>query len=158
MPNYPDIECPNLPNKIFTDAKKMTEVYYYLYLFENSLRYFIIKTMEIKYGSNWWESQISKGIRDKAKNRKEKEGINRWHSQRGDHPIFYIDINDLRKIISQKHADFIEKLPEEGIKWLEIRVNEIKQLRNIVAHHNPLDNDDIEQIKLNFRQWNKQIS
>jgi len=158
MPNYPDIKCPNLPEKVFSDARKMSEVYYQLYLFENSLRYFIIETLETKYGKNWWKSQVSTGIKENAESREKKEGKNRWYTKRGVHPIFYIDIDDLRKIITQNHSDFKNKLPEDELKWLEIRIKEIKDLRNIVAHHNPLEEDGITQIKLNFKQWINQIS
>ena len=158
MTNYPDIKCPNLPEKAFIDSKKMSEVYYQLYLFENSLRYFIMETLEKKYGKQWWKVQVSTGIQKNAKEREDKEGKNRWYTKRGAHPIFYIDIDDLRKIITQNHSDFKDKLPEDELKWLEIRIKEIKNLRNIVAHHNPLEDDDIIQIKLNFRQWVKQIS
>ncbi len=65
VPNMPDIKCPNLPERVYQDAEKMTEVYYFLYLFENSIRYFIIDTLE-KHGKNWWEKKVGKTVRRNA--------------------------------------------------------------------------------------------
>jgi hypothetical protein len=48
------------------DAEKMSEVYKNLYLFENSVRHVILSVMGLKYGSNWWETKVSKEIKDKV--------------------------------------------------------------------------------------------
>lgn len=157
VPNMPDITCPNLADKIFSDARNMAEVYYYLYLFENSLRNFIIDTLNTKYGDSWWENKVNKKIREKARKRIEKEDKNRWHSSRGARPIFYVDIDDLKKIIIRNQDDFEPLLPDNPIDWLTQRINEIELSRNIIAHHNPLGDDDIEQVKRYFRQWTKQL-
>lgn len=157
IPDMPDLTCPNLTDKIFTDARKMAEAYYYLYLFENSLRNFIIDTLNTSYGNSWWGTKVNKKIREKARNRIEREDKNRWHSSRGAHPIFYVDIDDLKKIIIRNQGDFESRLPDNPIEWLTQRINEIELSRNIIAHHNPLGDDDIEQVKRYFRQWTKQL-
>lgn len=156
--NMPDLNCPNLSEKVSTDARKMADVYYHLYLFENSLRQFISDTLGEKYGVEWWNTQLTDRIKNKAQNRMEKEDKNRWHSIRGAHPICYVDIDDLRKIIVKNQSDFEEKLPENPIEWFTQRINEIELSRNIIAHHNPLGDDDIAQLKRYFRQWMRQLS
>ena len=157
VPDMPDLTSPNLTDKIFIDARKMAEAYYYLYLFENSLRIFIIDILSTTYGDSWWENKTNLKIRDKARKRIAKEEKNRWHSSRGAHPIFYVDIDDLKKIIIRNQSDFEPLLPENPIEWLTQRINEIELSRNIIAHHNPLGNDDIEQVKRYFRQWTRQL-
>ena len=150
-----EFECPILPTSIIKNAKKMAEVYQYFYIFENSVRYFIINTLK-KYGDNWWKTKVSKGVQRNAQRRIEQEEKHKWHEKRGKHPIFYTDISDLRSIIQTNYDDFKDKLP--SVEWLAQRINEIELSRNTVAHNNPLDNDDIERVKIFFKDWINQIS
>jgi len=154
------IDCPNIPESILRDAKKMQEVYPYFYVFENSIRFFIMEILERKYGEEWWTQRVSKKIRDRVTKRQSEEGHNKWHGKRGSHPIFYTNIDHLKKIITANLADFKDKLPdiERPIEWLANRIEEIELSRNIIAHNNPLSNDDIARVKLYFKDWVKQIS
>jgi hypothetical protein len=154
------INCPNVPTSILKDAKKMSEVYPYFYVFENSVRYFIIDTLESKYGKDWWALKVSSKSRGKATDRQNKEGRNRWHGKRGEHPIFYVDIDDLQKIITSNFEDFKNQLPavDRPVEWLTNRIEEVEQSRNIIAHNNPLSDDDITRVRIYFKDWIKQIA
>jgi len=154
------IHCPVVPEAVLNDAKKMQRVYPYFYIFENSIRYFIKDTLQSKYGDDWWLRAVNPGIRKDVDRRQAKEGRNRWHGGRGEHPIFYTDIDHLRKIITSNFDDFKDKLPDvdRPVEWLTNRIEEIELSRNIVAHHNPLSDDDIARVKMYFREWIKQIS
>lgn len=154
------IVCPNVPDSILKDAKKMSEAYPYFYVFENSIRYFIINTLESKYGKDWWFLRVNPKLRDKATDRQSKEGRNRWHGKRGVHPIFYVDIDDLQKIITSNLEDFKDKLPgvDRPVEWLTNRIEEIELSRNIIAHHNPLTDDDVFRVKMYFKDWIKQFA
>lgn len=155
-----EISCPNVPESILKDARKMQKVYPYFYVFENSIRYFIMHTLENKYGKDWWSKRVNHTIRNKAVQRRSKEGRNRWHGKRGNHPIFYVNIDHLRKVITSNFDDFKDRLPDVSrpIEWLTNRIEEIELSRNIIAHHNPLSNDDIARVKMYFKEWVKQIS
>lgn len=155
MPSFPDLKCPNLPANITTDAKNMTEVYYYLYLFENSIRYFIIDTLS-KYGPDWWGKKVSEAVQRNAQRNIDQEEKQKWHGKRGQHPIFYTFISDLSSIISVNWEDFKDKLPSQ--EWLNQRIKEIELSRNTIAHNNPLKKDDFERVKMYFRDWIKLIS
>ena len=146
---------PNLPANILSDAKNMSEVYFYLYLFENSLRKFIIDKIG-KDDPNWWEKKVGKTVIKNAENRIKQEDKNKWHSKRGQHPIYYTDISDLKSIISTCWSDVKDFLPSQ--EWLIQRIDEIELSRNIVAHNNPLSQDDFDRVKLYFRDWIKQIN
>jgi len=159
------ISCPNVPESVLRDAKKMSGVYPYLYIFENSIRYFIKNILEEVYGQEWWVERIEKSkggqkIVRKAENRRTEEGRNRWHGSRGDHPIFYIDIDDLTKIVTMNFDYFKDKLPgvKRPIEWLTNRIEEIAKSRNVIAHNNPLSNDDIQRVKLYFNDWRRYMS
>jgi hypothetical protein len=154
------LNCPNVPESVLKDANKMSKVYPYIYVFENSIRYFITETLERKYGKDWWPLRVNSKIRDKAEDRQSKEGRNRWHGKRGAHPIFYIDIDQLLKIITSNFSDFQDAMPgvDRPIEWLTNRIEEIELSRNIVAHNNPLSDDDIERLKMYFKDWSKQFA
>lgn len=154
-----EIICPNVPNSVLSEAKKMSEVYPYFYVFENSIRFFIIDVLGSKYTKDWWTIKVNPKIQAKAKDRQSREGRNRWHGTRGEHPIFYVDIDDLQKIITSNFQDFEEKLPavDRPIEWLTNRIEEVELSRNIIAHHNPLSDDDIARVKMYFKDWIKQF-
>lgn len=153
------ISNPNLPESVVMDAKKMLGVYPYLYLFENSVRYLILRTMNEKYGVNWWKMKVSRPAQMKAEERAQREGKNRWHGKRGQHPIFYVDIDDLRTIISSNNSDFQSRFPavKRPLEWIQQRLEEIEISRNVVAHNNPLNDDDIDRVKIFFKDWVKQM-
>lgn len=159
LDNEVEINCPNVPESVLKDAKKMSAVYPYLYVFENSIRYFIIETLS-KYGKDWWSTKVNPKIQQKATDRQSKEGRNRWHGTRGEHPIFYVDIDDLQKIITSNFNDFKDRLPavDRPIEWLTNRIEEVELSRNIIAHHNPLSDDDIVRVKMYFKDWIKQFA
>lgn len=154
-PNMPEVKSPNLSKKIYSDAEKMTEVYYYLYLFENSVRHFILEKMQ-KYGENWWETKVSKPVQKNVQNKINQEQKNKWHGKRGQHPIFYTVISDLSSIISVNWIDFKEDLPSQ--EWFNQRILEIELSRNTIAHNNPLENRDFNRLKMYFYDWAKQIA
>ncbi len=153
-----NIPNPGLPGQILQDARKMLGIYPYLYLFENSVRYFIIERMKEKYGEDWWKQRVGNPIQSKAEDRLEKEGRNRWHRKRGQHPIFYVDIDDLRSIIVSNERDFRDKFPglKRPLEWVQQRIEEIEISRNVVAHNNPLAENDITRLKVYFRDWVEQ--
>jgi len=154
------INCPYIPDSVLNDAKRMQKVYPYLYIFENSIRLFIKTILQDKYGEKWWNTKVSPNIQREVERIQRREGGNRWHGRRGEHPIFYTSIAHLRKIITANFEDFVDKLPDvkRPIEWLTNRIEEIELSRNIVAHNNPLTEDDIMRVKMYFKEWIKQIS
>lgn len=149
------ITIPNIPKKIINEAQKMSYAYPYVYLFENSARFLIVNVLQ-QHGNNWWNEKASSDAIRNAQNRKDKEQVNRWHAKRGSHPIFYTDMHDLYSIIVKNWDDFKDIFPNQT--WVKSRFDEIELARNIVAHNNPLPNDEITRLKLDLKSWVKQIS
>jgi len=144
-----------LAKNTLSEAKEMSKIYPYLYVFENSVRTVIQKVLE-KHGKNWWDTKVIDKIKLMVKGRKNKEEKNPWHGKRGAHQIYYTDINDLKGIIRHNWEDFKKIFPSQS--WIDQRIEEIEISRNIVAHNNPLSKDDIDRIKIYFKDWSKQIS
>jgi len=150
-----DIEIPNLPLKVKKEARKMSWVYPYVYLFENSARHLIISVLG-KYEKDWWEKKTPINTKRVVKNRIAQEEVHRWHAKRGAHPIFYSDMRDLYSIIVNNWNDFKDLFPDQA--WVKSRFDEVELSRNIVAHNNVLPNDEITRLKLDLSAWAKQIS
>lgn len=149
-----EIIDPNLPKKLLAEAEEMAKVYPIIYIFENSVRYFILKIMESKYGTDWWDNKVSREIREKVGKRLREE--HRWHGRRGAHKIFYTDLGDLGNIIITNWQDFKGVLPT--VAWITTRINEFELSRNIVEHNNPLPKREIDRLELYFGDWIRQIT
>lgn len=156
LPHGVKISDPLLPQNIVSDASKMANIYLKIYLFENSIRNLIFKTLETKYGKKWWDTQVSTQVKRDIKDRIDKEKENRWHGKRGAHPIFYTDIGDLKSIISKNWTDFRNIIKKEQ-EWVKLKIEEIEFSRNVIAHNNPLLKDDIQRLEVNFKDWFKQL-
>ncbi len=151
-----NVSDPLLPDKVLAEAKEMAEeVYPLLYVFENSVRETVVRVMQGAHGANWWDMKVSKEIREEVQRRKAKEEQNPWHGKRGVHLIYYTDLEDLGRIVQSNWADFKAILPKP--QWLTQRLDEVSHSRNPVAHMNPLSRDDIQRIKVYFRDWGKLI-
>lgn len=154
-----ELDDPLLPPSVKDEARRMAEVYPYLYVFENSVRNFIQTAMEKAHGHHWWDGHVGKGVREEVDRRIKEEEQNAWHGKRGDHPIHYTNIGDLIKIVKTNDSTFAPFFRglKSGIGWLEIRLDEIELSRNAVAHHRALSNNDIDGIKRYFEQWQAQL-
>lgn len=147
---------PILGKQTLTDAKEMTITYAELYVFENSAREVIRRVLSRKFGTDWWDSEVKKKIKDKAQSRMDTEDRNAWHGRRGSHPIYYSDIPDLLSIIQRNWNHFKDIFPDPN--WVMVRLNEIALSRNIVDHHNPLQKKDRQRLSIYLKDWHDQIS
>jgi len=152
------IETFGLPKDLEREAIKMAKVYPRFYVLENMLRYAIIETLEKEYEKDWWQKEgvVSKRIRDKVKGRIKAEREKRWHSmKRGRHAIFYTDLGDLGNIILTNQEIF--KKTFGRIDHFRIKLNEIEDMRNIIAHNNPLPLHEIRRLKFYSKELGRQI-
>jgi hypothetical protein len=151
---------PLLPEQVIRDAKAMTALYAILYVFENSLREVIKRRLSKKYEDNWWDTFYSSNskierIRQSAKGLMQSESQNAWHGRRGNHPIYYTNISDLRTIIEVGWSDFHDLFPKQN--WFFTRIDELSISRNVIDHHNPLQQDDQKRVRMYCSDWYKQI-
>jgi len=127
-----------LPENIKMKGKDMAEVYLYLYCVENSLRLFIEKVALNEFGEDYFNKlQIRSNIKKNITSRKEKEEKNKWLGLRGDSDLFYLDFEDLEKIISNNWNIFKDYFPE--LNWITTKIREMGNCRNMVAHNSFVD-------------------
>ncbi len=149
-PSLPKLDV-FLSHGIADDARKMSELYPKYYMLENSVRVVIKRILEHKYGNRWWQKKVARPLRDKVQDRKDSEAKQPWHGKRGQHEIFYSDFGDLKKIIQKNWEDFKDLFPTQA--WITQKLDELEHPRNVLAHHNPVNNNDSKRIELYFDDW-----
>lgn len=145
-----------LPPEILNNGKEMAEVYLYLYCIENSLRIFIESVAKENYGEDWTSKlKMNRSIKDSISRLRDLEGRNKWLSIRGKSELFLVDFKDLGSIISQNWDIFKPHFPD--LNWIDSKIGELAQCRNLVAHNSYIDDHEKDIIRVNYRSILKQI-
>lgn len=122
---------------------------------ENAVRELVLERLKENHGSNWWTSCVPRAIQDRVNKRKEKEGKNRWHVERGAQEIYYTDFGDLFTLIQNNWRDFEDLFPDQH--WVANRLNDLEASRNIIAHSNLLDEREVARIRMYLQDWLRQV-
>ena len=120
-------------DEFINEANENTEIYPYIYVLENSLRKLILG--RFKDEKEWWNNPkfVHKDIQDYAKKIQEVEKKYKWMDKRGSHPIYYINLEHLFKIIEKNWTHFKKTFDDLG--HLRTWIAEITPIRNLVAHN-----------------------
>ncbi len=110
-----------------------------------------------KYGDSWWDSKVSKPVRDEVAKRIADEAQNPWHGKRGAHQISYTDLYHLMRIVQNKTGR-ISKTIIPSVQWLSQRLEDLSRSRKPALHVNPLGKHDIDRVKLHFQDWESLIA
>lgn len=146
-----------LPPDIKDKGSLMAEVYLYLYCIENTIRLFIEKVCTEVYGSAYFSKiSVSPKIATEIHNRKLNAEKNKWLSVRGDSDLYYIDFKDLGELIANNWNIFERYFP--GQNWIKQKVDELGNIRNIVAHNSFIGEHEKEMLRINFHTILKQIN
>jgi len=148
-----------LSPKYWLESGSNTVPYQWLYLLENSIRTEISRLLSENHGKKWWlgvkkdgKPVVKKEIKKEVKGRVNGEDNLKWVSaKRGAHEINYTNFSDLNSLIVNNWGVFKElKWPQHKIMTL---FGDLKPIRNILAHNNPLGKDDISKIKTYTKDW-----
>lgn len=148
---------PFIENEIFNAAYDNAEIYPVIYLFENSVRRFVVAVMKKNFGDNWWTEKVEKvnaTIQKNVEIRRLAEKEAPWHSRRGANPIFYTDIKDLEKIINTYSKEF-RKVLKNKFEHVIVWIDEIEKTRNILAHNNPVAKKDHNRLMVFAHDWSE---
>jgi hypothetical protein len=149
------IPLEDFPAPIRRSAMRSLPAYLAFFCLENSVREVVSDRLAEYHGVDWWNSCVSRPIRDRVDTRRQQEGVKRWHIKRGESEIFYTDFGDLRNIIQSNWADFEDLFPDQN--WITSRLDELESSRNIIAHSNVLDDREIGRIGLYLQDWTRQV-
>lgn len=151
-----DIVGEFLPEDIKTKAIDMSSAYVLLYCIENSLRIFVEKICYNQYGDGFIQKiKMSTDLERKIKNRKAEEETNKWLSVRGGNDLFYLDLDDLGKIIQNNWDLFKGFFPSQN--WIVVKIEEIAKCRNLIAHNSYIKTDDRKLLPLYYKHILKHI-
>ena len=140
------------PSVLEQETKFMSNAYSILYKLENELRTFIEKKLRKKYNKEWWQKGVPLRVRKSAEQNRAKEP----DSSLG--LLNYTEFSDLRKII-QKEENWhnIFKKYFTTLEQIISRLDELEQIRHIIAHTRLLSNEDFEKLDLFHREIKKMV-
>jgi hypothetical protein len=130
----------NYESIYIVEANRNTKTYVDIYIIENTLRKIIIDT----FGSTkkWWKKEIvGKSVIEYAEKIRIAESNYPWIKKRGNHPIYYIGLGELRKIFTKQWDNYFKWVgnKEKFILW----VDELVPIRNMIAHNVKLEREEI---------------
>ena len=131
------------------DASANADVYPYLYILENSIRAAILE--EFKAVSNWWNNTayVHKGIQKYARDIQEAEKKYPWVQNRGGHPIYYVGLYELYRIITKNWGRLEHIFKDQGN--LRTWFNEVVPVRNLVAHNVATSSEERKNVQIRTR-------
>lgn len=147
-----------VPEDFISKMKEMARIYSYLYLVENSLRLFVLNVITQNYKNTELMNLpiLLNSQKNKIKQRKELEKKKRWLRARGDSDIYYLDFNDILSIIRENWTIFKKYFMD--LDWIKVKLEELRDCRNIVAHNGYLGETEKKLIQTNYEQILMQIS
>lgn len=137
-------------------SRKMSLVFIAITSFENTVREFVSKLMLETKGENWWENCVKKEIKEQVANRMKSEKNIRWHTQRGDQPIYYTEFGNLVSIVAGNWEEIFEA-HLQNIDWMKNIISTLERSRNVIMHSGDLGDADIERIGTLIRDWIRQV-
>jgi len=141
---------------VIHEAEKMASVYALFYCLENSVRDLISDRLAERYGAGWWDMAcVSVKIRKAAKDLKEKEEKNKYHTPRSSEMIGYTNFGNLSQLITNDWQDFSDLFPDQH--WVSSRLNDLELSRNIIMHTGSLPEIEVERIESIARDWVRQV-
>ena len=136
-------------------ARQMSIVYTAITAFENSARKLIQTVLLDEVGEDWWQSCVSQTVKKNAAQRREDEERTKWHTQRGEHLLYYTVLGDLTKIIQNNWERFEPHV--RSMEWSKNMFDVLEKARNVIMHGGTLDSEDIARIGIYIRDWIKQV-
>lgn len=135
---------PNYETEFIEEANLNNKAYPHIYVIENTLRKIILSIFGDS--KDWWIDKIvSKDVTKVAENIRVAESNHPWVPKRGKHPIYYVGLEELKKIIS-KNWDAKFKWIGEAEKF-RLWIDELIPIRNMVAHNSPISRDELRTIE-----------
>ncbi|NTW96619.1 MAG: hypothetical protein HGB31_08380 [Erysipelotrichaceae bacterium] len=150
-----------IDEKYVQQSKSMIIVFTAISAFENATREFVYSVLLETYKHEWWVKGIQTSIREKADKRKETESRVKWHVNRGDAMMSYLEFGDLTKIIcSTINWQLFEPYFafSNSQEWVRTIFDDIEKSRNVIMHSGVLDDFDISRVGMSIRDWLHQIN
>lgn len=127
------------------DANQNADLYPYVYILENSLRKLIKVTF--KDEEDWWQKRVGDDVKKYATRIQEAEKKHDWLPERGNHPIYYIGLNELFRIINKHYLTHFKRIFND-LGNLRTWINESIPIRNLLAHNVKVKKDERQNLMM----------
>lgn len=146
---------PQFEHAVRVEASGMSENYEVFYCLEQAIRKLIAETMEDAEGADWWNSaRIPGDIKVDVGNLVKKERDN-GITPRSDNMIDYTTFGQLSVIITSNWDLFEPTLKRKrGVERVMANLN---LLRGPIAHCCPMQEDEIDRLRLAVKDWFRMI-
>ncbi|WP_018506631.1 Swt1 family HEPN domain-containing protein [Thiobacillus thioparus] len=146
---------PQFEQSVRLEAADMSENYEVFYCLEQAIRKLIVETLEDSEGTDWWNSmRIAPDIKADVASLVKKERDN-GVTQRSDNMIDYTTFGQLSGIITSNWDLFEPTLKNKrGVERVMANLN---LLRGPIAHCCPMQEDEIDRLRLAVKDWFRMI-
>lgn len=146
---------PQFEQSVRVEAADMSENYEVFYCLEQAIRKLISETLEDAEGADWWNSaRIPTDIKADVAALVKKERDN-GITQRSDKMIDYTTFGQLSVIITSNWALFEPILKNK--RGVERVMASLNLLRGSIAHCCPMQEDEIDRLRLAVKDWFRMI-
>lgn len=146
---------PQFEQSVRLEAADMSENYEVFYCLEQAIRKLIVETLEDSEGTDWWNSaRIALEIKADVASLVKKERDN-GVTPRSDNMIDYTTFGQLSVIITSNWDLFEPTLKNKrGVERVMANLN---LLRGPIAHCCPMQEDEIDRLRLAVKDWFRMI-
>lgn len=146
---------PQFEQSVRLEAADMSEHYEVFYCLEQAIRKLIVETLEDAEGTDWWNSsRIAQDIKADVASLVKKEHDN-GVTQRSDNMIDYTTFGQLSGVITSNWDLFEPTLKtRRGVERVMANLN---LLRGPIAHCCPMQEDEIDRLRLAVKDWFRMI-
>lgn len=136
--------------KYITNANQNAEIYPHVFILENSLRDLILEKFKA-LGPSWWKDKkiIKEDISKHADYIQEQEKKHKWLGPRGNHPIYYVGLEHLYKIIEMNYNPHFRDIFE--LSKLKTWIDECVPIRNLLAHNIKTQEEERDNIRIRVK-------
>lgn len=146
---------PQFEQSVRLEAANMSENYEVFYCLEQAIRKLIIETLEDGEGIDWWSSaRVAPEIKADVESLLKKERDN-GITPRSDNMIDYTTFGQLSVIITSNWDLFEPTLKSK--RAVERVMANLNLLRGPVAHCCPMQEDEIDRLRLAVKDWFRMI-
>lgn len=146
---------PQFEHSVRMGAADMSEHYEVFYCLEQAIRKLIVETLEDSEGANWWDSaRIPSDIKADVAALVKKERDN-GITPRSDNMIDYTTFGQLSVVITSNWDLFEPTLKSK--RAVERVMANLNLLRGPIAHCCPMQEDEVDRLRLAVKDWFRMI-
>lgn len=154
---------PDFQSPFIKESNENASIYPYIYILENSLRGIIFK--KFGTGQDWWNDKrvVIEDVQNYAIRIQEAEKKYPWIKDRGNHPIYYVGLFELFKIIEKNWKSKFKDVFSD-LELLRAWIKESVPIRNLVAHNVKTRPQERQNIKIKtdyisrlIERWNEKV-